>query len=320
MRILIFILTFLLLVGIAFSQTTLQPGEATFTVGSVVLKPLPTEEDYTGAAQFLGLAGDLNYLNIRWNAYYYTGEERDIGVWCYLNCPNPVSPINVNCKDYQNCTYLGPSGKHSCSIYLPKYNFKNINNVTCRFYDPSNPSIEYLPYPNRTFYSIKFETSVSPVTITVGDPFTLPINVQNFGLLKSSFTTNISFIPSAFSPPVLIENPFSSTEEISYNQIASTFPRITFLATGNANFEIYSKSNIEPVPNFNTACNSNADCPAFAPYCVNNRCWAKQMVTISAGKKSLPEFDFFGIIFILLIATVLLALNFQNKSFKFLKK
>jgi hypothetical protein len=187
-----------------------------------------------------------------------------------------------------------------------------MNNVTCRFFDPSNPSLEYLPYPNRTFYSIKFETLVSPVTITVGEFFTLPINVQNFGLLKSSFTTNISFIPSPFSPPVVIENPVSSTEEIYYSQIASTFPRIVFLATGNANFEIYSKSNIEPVSNFNTACNNNADCPDFAPYCINNRCWAKQMITISAGKKSLPEFDFSGIIFILLIATVLLTKEFIN--------
>jgi hypothetical protein len=309
MRILILLLTFLVLVGIAFSQIPLQPGETTFTVGSIVLNPLPPEEDYTGTAQYLGLTGDLNYLIIKWNAYYYTGEEKDIGVWCYLNCPNPVPPIDVNCAGYQNCTKIVPPGKYSCSIDSPKYNFKTINNVTCRFYDPSNPSLEYLFYPNRTFYSIKFQTSVSPVTITVGEPFTLPINVQNFGLLKSSFTTNISFVPSAFSPPVVIENSVSSTEEISYSQIASTFPRVTFLASGNANFEIYSKSNIEPVPNFNTACNNNADCPNFAPYCINNRCWAKQMLTISAGKKSLPEFDFLGIIFILAIATILFILK-----------
>jgi hypothetical protein len=320
MRVLILLLISLLIASIAFSQITLLPGETTFRVGSIFLKQLPPEEDYTGTAQFLGLTGDLNYLNIRWDAYYYTGEEKDVGVWCYLNCPNPLSPIDSNCVGYQNCTYFGPTGKHSCSISLPRYNFTNINNVACRFYDPSNPSIEYLPYPNRTFYSIKFEVSSPAVTISVGEPFTLVINVKNVAFLKSSFTTNISFNPSAFSPPVLIENPFSSTEEVSYSQIASSFPRITFLATGNANFEIYSKSNIEPVQNFNTACNSDTDCPAFAPHCINNRCWAKQMVTISAGKKSLPEFDFLGIIFILLIATVLLALNFQNKSFKFLKK
>jgi hypothetical protein len=36
------------------------------------------------------------------------------------------------------------------------------------------------------------------------------------------------------------------------------------------------------------------------------------MLTISAGKKSLPEFGFLGIIFILLIATVLLAKEFIN--------
>jgi hypothetical protein len=310
MRILIFLLTFLLFIEVALSQIPLQPGEVAFTVGTIFLRKLPPEEDYTGTSQFLGLTGDLNYLNIRWDAYYFTGEERDVGVWCYLNCPNPVSPINVSCAGYQNCTYLGPTGKHSCSIYLPKYNFKSINNVTCRFFDPLYPAIEYLPFPNRTFYSINFEVSSMPVTITVGEPFNLRIDVKNLGFLKSSFTTNISFVPTPTSPPVSIQNAVSSTEEVSYLGTASTFPVITFYATGSANFEIYSKSNVEPVSNFNTACNSNADCPSFAPYCINNRCWSKQMLTISAGKKSLPEFGFLGIIFILLIATVLLAKEF----------
>ena len=310
MRILIFLLAFLSFVSLIFSQITLPPAETTFAVGAIALRQLLLEEDYTAIAQFLGLIGDLNYINIRWDAYYITGEEKDIGVWCYLNCPNPVSPIEINCAGYQNCTYLGPTGKHSCSISLPRYSFKNINNVTCRFYDPSNPTIEYLPYPNRTFYSIKFEVSTSPATITVGEPFTLQTNVKNLGFLKSSFTTNISFVPSVFSPPVIIENPVSSTEEVFYSQIASTFPKIIFLATGSANFEIYSKSNIEPVSNFDVACNSNADCPDFASHCINSRCWSKQTVTIDAGKKSLPEFDFLGIFFIMIIATILLIFNF----------
>jgi hypothetical protein len=315
----ILILLFLILFfPLVFAQVALQPAEVNFTVTTIILEPLATTEDFTGTSQILGLQGDLNYLNIRWNARYYTEEERDIGVWCYLNCPNVSSPIQVNCKDYQNCTYLGPTGEHSCSISFPNYLFTQINNVTCKFYDPENPEIEYLPYPNRTFYPIKFDLSAEPATITLGEPFTLSINVKSFGLLISNFTVNTSLIPSPEAPPVIIENPLASTESIVYGQTGSVFPKITFLATGKATFEIYSKSNIEPVPNFDTSCNLREDCQFFdlgyGYDCIDQRCWARYELQINAGKKSLSEFEIFGFIQILLITTILLILKKEFSS------
>lgn len=315
-----FFVLFFCFISIAFAQTTLEPAETTFTIGTIILEPLPSGEDFTGwvgvPMEYRGIAltGDLNYLKIKWNARYI-GEEKDIGVLCYLNCPNPSPPIQESCEGYQNCSYLGPTGKRLCAIEKPEYHFTQINNVTCKFYDPSNPSIEFLPYPNRTFYSIKFDLGAEPATIIVGETFSLQINVKSLGLLISSFTVNLSLMPSPFNPPLIIENPLTKTEDLGYAQIGSVFPKVTFLASGKANFEIYSKSNIEPVENFDVSCSRKEDCKFFdlgyGYDCIESRCWARYELEINSGKKSLPGLNFLSIIQILLIAIIILKITYK---------
>jgi hypothetical protein len=298
------------LIPVASAQTVLRPGETNFTVDAIILDPVT---DYAGVNE-IGLAGDVNYLNIKWNATYDSGEERDIGVKCYLNCPDPLPDIDVKCAPYQACSYLGPTGVRICTIPTPNYLFKNINNITCKFYDPLNPSIDYIPreclpfkcYINRTFWPINFSLSAAPakIEITVGKSFILPIDVKNFGLLKSNFTVNTT----ALKPEIAsIDNSVTATETLGYGQIGRVYPRITLLYSDALTLKILAKSGIEPVPNFDTSCSVNSDCSHYgSAECMNNRCWKRLDVQISAGNASLPEFDITGVIQILLLAALAL--------------
>lgn len=323
MKELLFLL-FLLLVAIISAQTILQPGTTTFEVSPIIIQPPPIDGTYGGNPNLpsslltpehpLGLQGDLFYLNIIWNVSYADGEERDIGVDCYLNCPNPDEDIDTNCAGYQNCSYVGPTGLAFCTIVNPLYLFKQINNVTCKFYDPLFPTIQYLPYPNRSFRAVDLKVHADVASATVGKPFTLPISITSLGLLASSYTVNVTVVPSLGVNPdnIVIERSLSTTDEISYGEVGIVYPRILFLvSTGEpVTFQILTKSNIEPSPALDTACLLSEDCSqldqGYGVSCIDSRCWCNYQLQIIAGNASLPDFGLFGLIQIILLAILVL--------------
>lgn len=83
--------------------------------------------------------GNPNYLNVFWKASY-PSVSRQLSVECYLNC----NPQKENCSTAQKCEpfpYIQQPGSGSCTVENPKYLTSKDNFVTCKAYDPSNPSL-----------------------------------------------------------------------------------------------------------------------------------------------------------------------------------
>jgi len=262
MKIVIFsFVTFIFLLHIALAED-LQPGEGGFEILGIIITPLQSNEDYTGTNQVLGLFGDLSYLNIKWNAHYSDNIERDIGVDCYMNCLNPGKDIQTNCQAQNtptnHCNYVSKTGYGFCTIVNPNYLYKDqLNNVTCRFYDPSKPQIKYLPYPNRTFYPFQsFVYTTYNSTITLGSAFILDLKIIYYGMIPTNFTSNVSILPNKEGIVLgKIENPIGYIGQLKYNDIGRVGPKIMILSSDKTDIDVLTRADTNPV-----ICYSNGDC------------------------------------------------------------
>jgi len=280
-------------------------SEESFSISIIIDQLCDPKEDFTGECQSLVLYGDQSYLNVKWDAHYKDNVEREIGVECYLNCPSPSDDIKTNCAAYENltnyCSYKSLTGYGFCTIVDPGYLFKGqINNVTCSFYDPSNPDIQYSPYPNRTFKPIDFDVySVFGGSLTVGEPFVLPANVRNFGLFAGNFTSNISALVKPHL--IYIENPITMIENLKYNDIVEIYSKVTFLSAEKINLKVLVKSNLD-----RTTCSGSGDCGYLGSgaECIGSACWKRTTVEINPRMSSLPEFNWTGLLQIIIISTV----------------
>jgi hypothetical protein len=65
------------------------------------------------------------------------------------------------------------------------------------------------------------------------------------------------------------------------------------------------------VPNFDFSCSAAKPCPEHlgTAECIDGRCWKRTDVVIRAKVTSLPEFDWFGIFQIMLLASAVLILS-----------
>ena len=197
------------LLSIIFVLIFLSPAiSATTTTTTIILQPGQTE--FTTDAIYLPegifqLEGSLNYLNIFWYATYASGNIRDIGIICYLNC----NQEKQDCSVYQYCTRLA-YGSAGCTIGSPadkpKYNqpLDTENYVNCKFYDPLHPTTT-VGYFNRTFKPIYFDVSFSDVSTVVGASFNLKIIIKNSGLFTDSYAVKAS-VPSQYQNILKIED------------------------------------------------------------------------------------------------------------------
>lgn len=320
MRILIFsFIALIFLLKISIAEEALLSGETTFEVLGIALSPLcDPNDDFTGRCQFLALYGDLSYLNVKWTAQYSDRTERDIKTECYLNCQNAGRDIDTNCLAYKNstnyCNYISKTGYGFCTIVNPNYLFKNqLNNVTCKFSDPSKPYVKYLPYPNRTFYPISFQVFTTQTeSITVGQSFILGLNIRSIGLIFSNYTANVSVLPNLQGTiPAIVENPVSNTSVLKYNEIGRLNPKITFLSAEKANIKVLTRSNVDPI-----TCIDDTDCTSYGSgaQCIDIKCWKMNIVEIAAGTASLPDFNWTGLLQIMILSAItILIVGFKRK-------
>ena len=324
---------FILSLPISSAQTLvpLQPGETQFFISPIIICPTPPGcgiappvfTDFTETPQYMVLRGDFDHLDIGWDVKYFDNSERDIEVLCFLNCPNPGNNINVNCAGLQNCNYLGLTGPRSCTIPNPNYIVNlppgNVNNVTCKFYDPQNKDstgkpLEYLPYPVRTFRPIDYSISVSPITTTVGDEFNFPLSVIPLGLIPSTYSFNLTelSLPNVLS----IERNLGVSEKLGYGRPGRFSPRVNYLVAKPTTIQNLVTGNADPITcAADGGCSylgSDARCviPAAGP----GKCWKKLDLQLKSGNASLPEFDIFGFLQILFLSTaVLFLINFKKR-------
>ena len=279
------------------AQTELEAGEISLQITPIVLENV---SDYTKTPKLIGLFGNQSYLMISWNAYYYGGVENDIAVLCYLNCFNLTNEdLTSSCNGIQNCSYIGLPGIRSCTILNPNYLYNQTNTVACKFYNPYSDivynSSEGKPYIARNFSVINYTMKISTVKVTVGEEFSFPIKITNYGLLESVYEVNLTPLTSN----VNVKDGYTTTDSITYGETTTTYPKILFLVAQNANFKLRSRSFEDRF-----YCLSNNDCSYLNEYstngiCIENSCYKERTFQIEAGKMALPDFSFYQVLLLL---------------------
>ncbi|HLC39284.1 MAG TPA: hypothetical protein VJJ76_00185 [archaeon] len=266
-----------------FAQTTLLPGSTSFST-----EPLTIGE--------LSLFGNLDYMRVYWNASYLSGTVQTVGVRCYINC----NPLETSCDGWQNCTYEGSPGPGVCSVQPVSYNYPldSGNLAVCVFYNPANPTVEYKKtdgtYPNRTFKPLDFSLFISPnFTVTVGKEFSMQINVKNNGVFTDYYNLTVNPQPVnlvAIDPQTQVTS-FGPLTGNSYGNFPETFASIAKMRV----LSTVSAINIQVIANSST----------------NGTVFREQVVQIRAGVSSLPDFGFFGLMQIIIVAAVVLFLKLK---------
>ncbi|MDI6798537.1 MAG: hypothetical protein QMD12_00860 [Candidatus Aenigmarchaeota archaeon] len=232
--------------------------------------PFATKFDYRGMVY-------LDYFNILLKSSYQPGScspNRTIKVECYVENKEGVCPI-----------LIFPGEEHVCTVSSPPYDFGSCDNpegkentASCKFYDPAHPWL--FSWRNETFIPVAFEVTVlPPITLTVGQPFSLPITVKNRGLITDNYTV----VVSSNSHLLLVEAGNTTIVSLKYGESGETYARINILAAVSASIDINITSAVS---------------------CLNK----KITIVIEGGMMSLSEFDFIGVVQIILIAALLFAL------------
>jgi hypothetical protein len=295
------------------AQITLQPANATFVVYTIEFSLV---DDYTGSKQYIGLFGDKTRIDILWNVNYNPESLDPINVTCWLNCNNSVDV--TKCYGFQNCSYQGKTGPASCTIFSPNYNYSTINNITCKFFNPNYPSIEYRTsngtYPQRVFYPIKYSVSVSGGTYLVGKTINLPITFVSYSFLNSNYT-GFAYVQSTSF--ISIDNSYNTTKILKYSQIDTVYPRITVIYSGRPGeiTPLYINTTANELP---INCTSKNDCPDIITQgdksCIQNKCQYVFTTKIGSAYLSLPEYGTKELVIIIIGALVIFLVILKLKN------
>lgn len=285
---LFFTLFFVLSLNVSLAQIELNPGEFEFDLSIIYV---PRTED----GKFLHLIGNVSYLAIYWEAYYY-GEttQRDIGVTCFLNCNKDIS----ECSDAQNCSVITPPGKRGCAIINP--NFEKLNstyNVTCWFYDPNFLDLTKGSI-NDSFVPINFSFLISNQSAIVGEEVNIPLRVENSGLLTEKY--NITFY--SISPAIHIVS-----KNFSVELHGDYFEPHLWNKTGPDIRNFFIKLMV-----VDASAGGKSLCVKVTSN-LDSSISKEQCVEIKAGFKSMSELKLLKILILMLIATIFI---FKMKKIK----
>lgn len=301
---LILILFVFMVIPISLSQTCdpdlgceLSNGTESITVQRIILTPVPSRPGLI--VQNISVSGDFNYLNVFWNATYVPTSTNRIGVNCYLNCPNFTGDLDSQCSGYKNCSYVGNQGLASCSIQSPNYTFGFVkNNVTCKFFDPDTNINFTLPNgenPAVSFAPLNFTPYVSGLSAVVGKRVSWKISVTNLGLLNDNYTVNITDLPNW----VIVNPSILNTSTVAYSELTSVYPEVFFINTGSGNIAVLFTSNTDSF-----VCSDHNNCTGLPnSQCINNKCTVILPVVLKSQFNSLPDFDLFGLLIIVILSS-----------------
>lgn len=223
-------------------------------------------------------------ININWITEYD-------GVEVYVECElNGVQ----NCDPFP---YSGDPGGGSCKIMSPpepsiQYimtkdpggELRTVpNTIYCKAYDPGDPST--YSEVTRAFFPLSFEVAMPPaMSLVVGEGENLVITIKNNGTLSDTYKIEVI----SNDPEILIiENGEQSTQMLDTNDIQQVYVGVNALLSEitTASVEISSDTSQDP------------NKIEFVP---------DEVFTVRGGVKSLPDFGFWGIVQIMLIAAAAL--------------
>jgi len=272
---------------ISFNIEPTQPGtlqlDPSFTVGPL---GAPTQPPHIG---FFDFSGDASVLSVKWEAFYPDEPFRTMEVKCGLNCdPSGIvahacTANNEKCLPYPVSHGTEEIKKGSCAVSSPAYSFST-DKVICRFYDPTNPSLE--TFINHDFIAIDFDIrATDKITTTVGHQFDLKIDVANKGKLTDSYKIEVLGPATVDIAPTTI-----TTTIVGTNKIVSTFSSVTPLVGQSETLTVKVTS-------------------------LTSGKVVTKNIEISPGLFALPEFGLIGFLQIVAIAAVVYFL-LANKMFK----
>jgi hypothetical protein len=268
MKILITLMILLFAIpSLASAKIILNQNSTTFNVNSMLF-------------QYLPLIGNASYLNVLWSVKQLEPSQPNVGI---------------------NCTYTGTAtgdcvpkpfiqgpGYGGCVVFNPPYDYSlnKLNKVSCFVY--LVPDLRFNATFNASFHPVAFiaSTSLSSLSITVGDQVQLRINVQNIGLFTDNYTVNISS-PASY---VYVSNPIASTGLVPgnpFNQSAFTSTSITALAATTDTIRLTAYV--------------NSAYPQIEPFPIP--------IVLKTGFASLPDFTILGIMQIIILAALILFLK-----------
>ncbi len=226
----------------------------------------------------LFISGSLEYFNVFWET---AQSPMTMVVDCYLN-------------DVFGCSWTGTAGLGSCSINNPNYVInKNFapNNISCKVSDACSPGL--YNWRNETFYPVAFTVTMPPtIKATVGRTQEVPVTVKNIGLLADNYSINVTAIQPNL---VYVVHGYGLTDNLFgnyYNGInqSKTMPAslkvLTNILATNVNITVKSKFGVSE---------------------------SKEII-IRSEDASLPEFDSYGILQIMIISLLVVGSKFYLRK------
>ena len=132
-------------------------------------------------------------------------------------------------------------------------------------------------------------------------------------MLPSNYSFNVTELTQ---PNVLfIDRNLGSSEVLGYGQPGRFSPRMVYFVARPTTIENLVTAGADP-----TTCNNDADCSylgeskCIKPTGGSGKCWKKLDLQLKSGNASLPEFDIYGFLQIMLLSTaVLFLIDFRRK-------
>jgi len=166
------------------------------------------------------------------------------------------------------------------------------------------------------FYPVNYKFWTNPISISVGNPIDLPIYVQNLGLLSDTYNVTVAYSGQDANPSrIIIGNSASQIEQLYTYQIGRTTARLQLISatSGSITLGIYVMSNNDAIYNPSSTCTGDSTCKSYLgtdATCFSGKCVKYTEIIVKTGMASLPEFDWLGLLQILLIASFLVLLKF----------
>jgi hypothetical protein len=166
------------------------------------------------------------------------------------------------------------------------------------------------------FYPVSYKFWTNPISISVGNPIDLPIYVQNLGLLPDTYNVTVAYSGQGANPNIInIGNSASQIERLYTYQIGRTTARLQLISatSGSITLGIYVMSNNDAIYNPSSTCIESATCSYLRTdfTCFSGKCVKYKEIIVKTGMASLPEFGWFGLLQIILIASILAFLKFK---------